>query len=47
MNEKERFETIVKDAQDLQVPSNRFYHRHFLLHEAGNFGSHCYKRLLE
>ena len=35
MNEKLKLEKIVRDTQNIQVPKNRFYHRHFLLHEAG------------
>ena len=35
MNDKQKLEKIVDDAENIKIPSNEFFHRHFLIHEAG------------
>ena len=35
MNYKATLEQIAEDAKGIRIPANRFFHRHFLVHEAG------------
>ena len=35
MNYKTTLEQVAEDARRIRIPANRFFHRHFLVHEAG------------
>ena len=43
MNDKQKLEKIVEDAESIKIPSNEFFHRHFLVHEAGKTRFHSRK----